>query len=514
MLINYHAARQSVAFRTDPAKLNQYLIANNGFYGNGAVRAGGEALIAKYARSKGVNLFYYGLVDERNDFTLDQYLCSGQPPILYVGNPHWVFATGQTTVNGTDTYSVLDPDSYPNGDTLQGWGYQYAAMELYSDIIGPLAGLYIAAHSPVELVLTDPNGAQTGLNPLTHTRFRSIPSSGYIELSLVNDEDHTLASMPPIKTLNVVDPTNGTYTLQVFGTDVGEYTIDLMGYDVNGNPSTNSVTGNAVPGIEVDYNVTYSTTPGSPIGVTVANSTPILTCPSNIVVEFMDQTGAAVTFSAAVTDACPVVSTTFLPPSGSLFPIGVTPVQVLVTNGCGGSAQCAFDVTVLGAEGVKSNVLSGLESLLLTATNRFDQWELHETICDLQGALAPSLWADQTHLVCSAKAIKVFAGEESVVNELVEITHLRGTLIPAATARDLICRIVKADRLLVLIAIADVEKADASKINISRYLRLVTKGDRAAAAGRPAEAIDYYASAWLMAERIDIRNDHYDEDRK
>jgi hypothetical protein len=77
------------------------------------------------------------------------------------------------------------------------------------------------------------------------------------------------------------------------------------------------------------------------------------------VVEAQTEAGAVVTYKAMVMDLCPEVATTFQPPSGSLFPIGVTPVMVEAVDGCSSNpAQCSFTVTVLGAEGTKSNVLA------------------------------------------------------------------------------------------------------------------------------------------------------------
>jgi hypothetical protein len=267
MLINYHAAKQGKTFRTDPAKFNQWLTANNGYDANGAVRVIGVP-IAEYARANGVDLWFTQIVDHRDDFALEQYLCSGQPPILLVGSPHWVLPTGQTTVAGTDTYSVLDPDSYPNGSTLQGFGFTYKAMELFSDIIGPLAGLYITAHSPVELVLTAPDGAQTGLNPLTDLRSSSIPQSGYGDFSsLANDRNHALAPLPPSKTVAVVGPASGDYMLQVIGTGTGPFVLDFVAYDSNGNRTLKTATGNARPGLVLDYGIKYSSVPGSALEI-------------------------------------------------------------------------------------------------------------------------------------------------------------------------------------------------------------------------------------------------------
>jgi hypothetical protein len=98
--------------------------------------------------------------------------------------------------------------------------------------------------------------------------------------------------------------------------------------------------------------------PGCDIGA-YENQPLTLNCPNPIVVEAQTEAGAVVTYKAMVMDLCPEVATTFQPPSGSLFPIGVTPVMVEAVDGCSSNpAQCSFTVTVLGAEGTKSNVLA------------------------------------------------------------------------------------------------------------------------------------------------------------
>ena len=234
------------------------LTSSNGFDATGNVIVGGEALIAQYARANGVNIKYTGMVDHRDDFTLDQYLCNAQPPVIYVGNPHWVFCTGQTNVNGTPTYSTLDPDSYPNGDTLLGgFNDTYAAIDTYSDTSGDLTGLYFVAHSPVELVLTAPDGGQKGVNPFNGTVLDSIPSSGYKEFTIANDQNPAAKSLPKIKRLNVVSPADGAYILSIFGTGSGAFTIDIAADGVSGNRQKSTIKGFATKGSRVCYKIEY-----------------------------------------------------------------------------------------------------------------------------------------------------------------------------------------------------------------------------------------------------------------
>jgi hypothetical protein len=270
MEVNYYAAKQSVAFRTDPQQLDTYLTSQNAFDKEGNFLSSGLPAVQTYASNHGIAMFFVDSVDSRNDFTLDQYLCNAQAPMLQVGTddtPHWVFATGQAIQQGTITYTDIDPDGYENGNSLAGWNNTYSKMILFSDTPSPLAGLYIEGHSPIEFVLTAPDGSQTGYDPLTKLSLNSIPSSGYGNNQLVNDHTRKPPLTPNVKELVVNGPTIGTYTLQIFGTGTGPYTIDFTAYDENGTPSTQTITGHATPSTDVSYAVQYSSVPGSNITV-------------------------------------------------------------------------------------------------------------------------------------------------------------------------------------------------------------------------------------------------------
>ncbi len=198
--------------------------------------------------------------------------------------------------------------------------------------------------------------------------------------------------------------------------------------------------------------------------VSVIDTTPPnLTCPSTLVVEFIDEKGAPASFTATATDVCSPVTIAFTPPSGSLFPIGGTPVLVEATDASGNATQCTFDVTVLGARGVKSNVLAQLVNLRATSTTGIDCWELDEAIEDMIDALgldvpqAPAwvrnahrtqncprhhhhpripLWLDETHVNPDA-AWWVFSTEKDTVRELLQIITAKKSTIPDTTAQNL-----------------------------------------------------------------------------
>jgi hypothetical protein len=241
--------------------------------------------------------------------------------------------------------------------------------------------------------------------------------------------------------------------------------------------------------------------PGCDIGA-YENQPLTLTCPVPIVVGFQDETGALVTFSATVTDLCPQVTTVYQPPSGSLFPIGVTPVLVEAVDGCSSnSAQCSFTVTVLGAQSVKSNVLASLEALRAGATDHKDQQGLDAAIADLMDSLAPALWIDQTHPNLTKGAME-FAYEQDAVHELQKIIKDKHSKIPDATAQDLINQLVNCDRALAVVSIQDAEARGADPKKIDKAQKEVANGDKEAAKGNSEQAIDHYSKAWSQAVRL------------
>jgi hypothetical protein len=84
--------------------------------------------------------------------------------------------------------------------------------------------------------------------------------------------------------------------------------------------------------------------------IVLDNSPPQIVCPPDRSVIATTPNGARVYFSAAAFDNCddsPVI--TYLPPSGSLFPLGVTPVTCIARDASGNFSTCVFNVTVAPA---------------------------------------------------------------------------------------------------------------------------------------------------------------------
>src|SRR5436189_3202225 len=86
--------------------------------------------------------------------------------------------------------------------------------------------------------------------------------------------------------------------------------------------------------------------------MTAVDNTPHKTaCPANVITNV--QPGATSVFvnyrPPHSSDNCAVASTNCSPPSGSIFPIGDTPVTCTAMDTAGAAGNCAFTVTVLTA---------------------------------------------------------------------------------------------------------------------------------------------------------------------
>jgi hypothetical protein len=76
-----------------------------------------------------------------------------------------------------------------------------------------------------DIVVVDPRGRRTGLDPAAGASYREIPRSSYLEEGSVQ---RTVA-------VEIGQPIDGWYGLEVFGTGPGTYAFDVRGWDRNGD---------------------------------------------------------------------------------------------------------------------------------------------------------------------------------------------------------------------------------------------------------------------------------------
>jgi hypothetical protein len=180
-------------------------------------------------------------------------------------------------------------------------------------------------------------------------------------------------------------------------------------------------------------------------------------------------------------------------------------VQALVVDAFGNSNQCAFAVTVLGAQGVKSNVLAELAALRASTplSQPFAQ-KFDGAIQHLANSLNPAYWVDQTHLV--PRGGNTAMNEEKLAAKtLADIMDSKGCPVDSAVLQGLIDRIVKCDRLLAVISIQEAAAAGLNPKKVAEDLAMVAKGDAEAEKGQYANAIEHYRNAWRHALQLRLQ---------
>lgn len=383
------------------------------------------------------------------------------PPVALAHNVT-VSAGATCTANASVDNGSFDPDGDP--------------LTLTQSPAGP----YALGTTAVQLTVTDPKGAFAQANANVTVADTTPPAISCPADITVSNATGTCSASVSVGAATATDNCSPTVSIGGVRSDgqplsalypVGTTTIVWTATDAAGNSSNCS------------QKITVKDT-----------ETPSLTVPGPIVVEFASDAGAAVGFTVTSADNCPGVSHACTPPSGSVFPIGVTAVTCVATDLAGNSTTKTFTVTVLGARGVKTDVLSDLTALRATITDKQDGDKLDMAIQDLTQSLAASLWTDQTHVADAA----VFQHEKDCVNVLRNLIKNHNSTIADATLQGLIGRIVSADRLLAGVAIAD---AAAGGADVSKALAERAAGDADVAGGNYESGIEHYRNAWSQARK-------------
>lgn len=202
--------------------------------------------IARYSE----NISYLGWPPEgRNDKLLNNDLCNSQPVILDIDG-HYVVATGPTVIGDSNSWYINDPLNIH--DNLYDYGNNYISMRRYGPRSDDNSLLTIRAYSPVELFVTDPTGRSIGIQPTTGLFINGIPGASYYHEGLQGE----------IKTLEVIQPIDGEYSLQVIGTDTGSYTIETRSFYSNGEfEAKETISSETILNQVDDFNISYKKKP-------------------------------------------------------------------------------------------------------------------------------------------------------------------------------------------------------------------------------------------------------------
>lgn len=194
--------------------------------------------VGDYAATRGIQMAFSW---KSSTLPLAQQVCSAGPSIIHTKNDnHWVTTIGQPF--DQSTWLLHDPAggvSRNLSSTNPPYNNKFTGTRSY---VGETLsfttnyGMFVRLHSPAELLLTNPAGQRTGIDPTTGAVFHEDPNSSYDDISISDDEDETQPGIEE-KELMVGVPPAGDYTLHVTGTDTGTYVLEFLGRDTTGAPS-------------------------------------------------------------------------------------------------------------------------------------------------------------------------------------------------------------------------------------------------------------------------------------
>src|SRR5271157_511854 len=222
--------------------------------------------------------------------TVEKGICSATPLPVIVGvkSPttgkypgHFVLITGEiVNPDGSKAFTINDPyypttvigNDYSTGNT----GYTNAGQPEFwtrGDVHDPtdLTGLSVSVDAIADLVVTDPNGLQSGFYPGDPNPIQNIPHSG-AGLDEI-DDDVTGDAGGPVQSVMINSPATGLFQFSLTGAAAGQYSLVIGAEASDGTVQTSSFPGLTNVGATATYQLVYSPTPGAmPQPVLVASS--------------------------------------------------------------------------------------------------------------------------------------------------------------------------------------------------------------------------------------------------
>jgi hypothetical protein len=263
-------------FQPDPLTFNTWLTSHDGFATGGNLV---PTAVINYAVPNGVNINSIQFIsgkDNASDAYIDDSLSQGKPVILKEvitlrdGSPgtHYVLAIGKIVDGDRDTYAIVDP--FFNRSSLKSYGYIYAGYYRYDlSPVSDISAVYFSAGSPVQLLVTDPLGRRTGVDPSTGQLLNEIPRASYITDTL-SDLSNPSGPTHEAKMFWTQGVISGTYKMEVIGTGNGSYTLDFIGYTQSGASSRQVISGQTTIGAITTFAIPYS--PSKGLGQVLGNA--------------------------------------------------------------------------------------------------------------------------------------------------------------------------------------------------------------------------------------------------
>lgn len=275
-----------VGIATDPAALNQFMKAHadnfvsHGVHFDNTIRDVSQAQTDPTLRLLKLNTFggrKSSLLDPFGaEKVLEDALCAPTPHPVIVKVPnssgalgHYLLVTGRKVgPGGGVSYLVTDPypravprttlDEYRNAQGVP----EFETVGAVMDPPGDISGLSFAVADEVELLVTDPQGRRSGIDPAGGERLQEIPDSSH-GLDGVEDEESGDQPFGLAHVVSVFQPAAGAYEARLTGVRPGPFTLAVRVFSQDGSPQPPlSLPGIAGEGSVSTFALELTTAPG------------------------------------------------------------------------------------------------------------------------------------------------------------------------------------------------------------------------------------------------------------
>src|SRR3989344_1417635 len=265
MIARYHLD-EDVAQGKDinPGTINEWLKNEQDGYFDGDVNGIAAAKYTswriKYEKTD-TNINNYALLDEK--------INSNQPVIAKanssrggINRQHFFVVDNKLTL----TYGVKDPAWYntkklnettDSTNKIRGYENGFDGLRIYKKGDGiAQSGITIALGSPAELLLTDSQGRKLGKDE-NGIEYGEIPNASYFQDGFDSPFGENLSPQERNKLIQILEPIDGDYQLQVIGAGEGDYSLSSNFYDTQGNVNHQEFHSETALGYTAQYNLSF-----------------------------------------------------------------------------------------------------------------------------------------------------------------------------------------------------------------------------------------------------------------
>lgn len=151
------------------------------------------------------------------------------------------------------------PDDHQPGPEADPEADRAAVAPIPRDRLSAL--VFFLHSSAAHLLVTDPSGRRTGMDPITGRSYSQIPNAFYgsNEIDDLTDDEPTATDVS--REFTRIRPGDGDYVITVTGTDEGTYDLELRTYDRTGALSRTGLSDIPTrPGMVHTFELSYSAT--------------------------------------------------------------------------------------------------------------------------------------------------------------------------------------------------------------------------------------------------------------